>query len=1039
MPLVNYGDEFDSIGNAAAIDINPSDIENAVASSSALSTLGAAFRMDNVVGSTLAKETFGLDRSEVDEDFSPLAEIKGTKYESRADDVAGIFNRKYFDAWKVQVDREEEDRKTVDSAGWWGTGASAVAAILDLPTLIPGGAAVGGLRTGAAIARSAASVAVAGGIGAAVSEAGLQATQQTRTGTESAIAIGSGIVFGGLLGGVAGSLMSRAEQRAATQAIDGVRQAGRGDASMTPVADDVEALYRQGLDSSAGAAQATQDSLDDLSVAGGMMARAVAKSTAKLNPIMRSMTSPSVVQRRLMNGLVENSVYLKKNFEGAGDAAVETLQKQWDRGAYGAALADHLSVWKEARAAGIKMTREDFSRAVGRAARRGDAGENEFVTKAAKAWREKVVEPLKRGGQETGQLPLDLPNRLDETYFHRVYRREKISAQEPEFKAAIRPYIEKSIDDAIKEQAALDAAGKQRPEGQADMSFTSQADRDDYVNGILTDIVHKLTGADQVGIPHGLVSVQQGPLKERTLKVPDRVLEPWLEDDVELVNRRYARKMSADVEIARKYGRADMQDQIAEVVNDYEGLKQGVTDEKAIAALNKRRDADIKDLKAMRDLLRGNYEPQANSTNFARIARAAGTFNYLRTLGGVTLSSLTDAVRPAMVHGLTAYMRDGIGPLIRNLDAVKMSAKDAKLAGAISERILQSRMATLAELTDPYSANSPFERFLDNAANKFTTLTGLNQWTDFQNTIASVMTQNRVLKNAERGVSNLKAREKAYMGYLGLDEDKAARVLKQFQTHGETIDGVRVANTEDWTDDIARRAYFAAINKDVGSTIVQKSVGDVPLFAQSPVGRAVLQFKSFALASNQRVLMRGLQEGPGRAMGGVMGMATVGMFIYWLKNLEAGREVSNNPGTWVAEGLDRSGIFSLGFEVNNAIEKAGGAGVYTGLAALGKMAKPDADMKEPASRFATRGLVEGFLGPTVGLANDVVNTAAIGLRASAGDADMAPADVQTIRRLTPFASLPYWRWLIDGGFNDLGWQQAADFEGVVPELKQAVE
>lgn len=1035
MPIVNYGDQYDPIAGVAPINIAPAPQALTLEDPSVMETLGAAFRESNVVGSAIANETRGLNPREREDGFNPLNEIKGTPYESRAMDAAGIFNRPYFEAWKRQVDREQDDEKTLEAAGWLGTGASAVAAILDLPTLIPGGAVLRGAGGGVSLARSAASVAVAGGVGAAASEGALQATQQTRTAAETAIGIGSGIVFGGLLGAGAGAVMSQLEKRAATKAIDGIRQATRETTSLTPIADEVEQLYRDGLAASAGAAARRVDTLDDLSVA-GRAAGVYAKATAQLNPVLRSVTSPSRVHREIMNGMMENSVYLKMNVEGRGSAAVETLQKQWSRGAYGAALEDHLSIWREARAAGLDLSREDFARAVGRAARRGDTGENEFVTRAAKAWRERVVEPLKRGAQETGQLPEDLPARFDETYLHRVYQRDRIIAQEPQFKSAIRPYIEKSIDDALR---IAEKEGKDR----AELDFVSEADRRDYVEGIVQDVFNKVTGLDQTEIPYGLVSVQQGPLKERTLNVPDRVLEPWLEDDVEMVNKRYARKMGADVELARRFGRADLKDQIDDIAADYDKLKQGVTDEKELARLSKRQKSDIDDLKAIRDLLRGNYRPEANSTNFARITRAAGQLNYIRTMGGVLVSSLTDAVRPAMVHGLTAYMQDGILPLIRNLKAVKMSVKDAKLAGAISERILQSRMATMAELTDPYAANSPFERLLDNLANNFSKLTLMNQWNDAQKTISSVMTQNRILRNAEASYDQLKPRERAYMGYLGIDEDMASRVIQEFRQHGQEVDGVRVANTGEWTDEGARRAYYAAINKDVDTTIVTKGVGDVPLFVNRPIGRAAIQFKSFALASNQRMLMRGMQEGPGRALGGIAGMATLGMFVYWLKNMEAGRDVSNNPGTWVAEGLDRSGIFAIGFEINNTLEKAGAPLLYAGMSALGRAAVPGSDAKQPASRFATRSVVEGFMGPSFGLANDVVGTSSIGLRAAskavgAGDDNqlLAPSDIQTIRRLTPYASLPYWRWLIDGGF---GLQDNGTFKGAVPEIKDAVK
>lgn len=171
-----------------------------------------------------------------------------------------------------------------------------------------------------------------------------------------------------------------------------------------------------------------------------------------------------------------------------------------------------------------------------------------------------------------------------------------------------------------------------------------------------------------------------------------------------------------------------------------------------------------------------------------------------------------------------------------------------------------------------------------------------------------------------------------------------------------------------------------------------------------------LQFRSFALASNQRVLLRGLQEDQTRFWGGVVGMSAIGAFIYMLKQLESGREISDNPGTWVAEGLDRSGIFSLAFEVNNALEKAGGFGIYNAAAA----AFPGKSQKAPASRFASRTGYASMFGPTYELGEGAYGLMSMGLRAARGDLDMTAGDVGTLRRMTPFASLPYWRWLIDG-------------------------
>ena len=422
----------------------------------------------------------------------------------------------------------------------------------------------------------------------------------------------------------------------------------------------------------------------------------------------------------------------------------------------------------------------------------------------------------------------------------------------------------------------------------------------------------------------------------------------------------------------------------------------------------------------------------AQHTTWARILRAANVFNYMRALGGVTISSMSDTVRPAMVHGLKAYTKDAIVPLIRNTRAIKMAKQEAKLAGAVAEKVLASRLATLAEIADPYSMRSPFERFLDNSAAGFSRMTGILHWNDFQKTVAAVLTQNRILENADKaarsGFDSLPKKEQAYMGFLGLGRDRAEQIGKLFATHGEIADGVRVANTDAWGNDAdaLRSAYRAAINKDVDSIIVTKGAGDVPLAANTPIGRALLQFRSFALASNQRVLIRGLQEDKTRFIGGMLGMSTIGMFIYYLKQIESGREVSDNPGTWVAEGLDRSGIFSVAFEVNNALEKVGAPGAYT----LAASAFPDKSQRQPASRYAIRSKVGSFLGPSFGLATDTTGLLSMGFdnmrKAAAGeDLNVTPSDVSSVRRLTPWASLPYWRWFIDGM--------------LVKEAKEAVE
>lgn len=561
--------------------------------------------------------------------------------------------------------------------------------------------------------------------------------------------------------------------------------------------------------------------------------------------------------------------------------------------------------------------------------------------------------------------------------------------------------------------------------------FVNEADRAGYVNQIVDDIFNTVTGRNADGnVPRDIVAATRGPLKERTFHIPDVEIEEFLEHNVEAVARRYARTMASDIELTEGFGKADLSDQIGSIRADYQRLREAVREgvdpetgevlakeltpkqrEAEIKRLVNAEKADIRDIEALRDMVRGAYLARENSSNFARAARVAGTVNYLRTMGGVTLSSLTDVGRHVMVHGLLNVMRDGLVPLITNFKSFKMSVQEAKLAGAVTERLLNTRMATWADINDPYSVSSPFERFMDNTATGFSKLNGMVYWNDFQKSFASVLTQNRVLRGVGR-YDQLGHKEAAYLAFLGIDRDMAARIQRQFEAHGTIEAGeVRVANSDDWDDEIARRIYRAAVNKDVDSTIVTKGVGDVPLFAHTATGRLLLQFKSFALASHQRALMRGLQERQMGFLSGSMVAVAIGAMIYAFKSIETNRaeDISDNPGRWIAEGLDRSGLLSIAFEVNNTVEKAFGIGAYGALAA----AFPDASQEGKASRYMSRGIAESLVGPTGALIDTVV-AAGNTLRPNKdGRMEWTEGEINTIKRLLPGATLPGIRSLVE--------------------------
>lgn len=1011
-------EETNVVPNAGALDLTPRQTD----APNAGDVISAAFRQENPIVSFFSQHRAGGDR---DPSHNPWTEIQGTPYEAHWDRFSASFNAGQTAALKQQIDMELADRRTLAASGGWGMLAGMGASVLSPDVLLPGGTIYRGVRTGQAALRTAMSTAGATALSTSMAEMGLLATQELRTPQEAAVNVGMSAILGGVLGGSISGVFSGGDWLRLSRGMDDEAIAAN---DMRLLEENENAVLAGIKSSDAGAMARRVPTLGENTIA-GRAAATVGAATAQLNPVLRALHSASPVFRDIATRLFENPIYVKANLAGeTSGPAVETMVKQY-QGSLARGLEQFTAAYGEHRKAGGQLSRAEFSEAVSRAMRRADRSSDPAVAKAAQAWRSSLFDAGKEEAIKLGMLPADVSVETASSYLTRMYNRPLIEAREQEFKAIVRKWLDQEVRNA---QIRFDN-GKLDPRYATDVrppEFLNDADRAGYVNEITDAVFNKITGREfDMDMPRDLVVTDRGPLAQRTFSIPDHMIEPFLESDIEVIARRYARVMGADIELTRQFGSVDLADQIKDIKTDYAKLRAAVQAgvdpetgaplpkkltakqrEAEIKRLSQREKSDLADLKALRDMIRGTHLAELQGKIGTRAMRVAGTFNFIRSLGGVALSSVGDVGRHLMVHAFAqdgGVLRDGLLPLIRNVKGIRMAAGEAKLAGTVLERVLNTRLATMAELTDPYSSRSPFEAFMDNSATVFSKLTLLDQWTDFNKSLAATMTQNRVLRGSGN-YTGLTKKERAYLAYLGIDGSMAERIARQFEAHGLEDGGVRVANSEEWTDDVARRTFRAAIAKDVDTTIVTKGVGDIPLWMNTPAGKLVGQFKSFALASHQRVLMRGLQERQAAMVSGVIFSMMAGMLAYALKSIESNRmdDISDNPGRWIAEGLDRSGIFSIAFEVNNTIEKALGVGAYGALAA----AFPDASQEGTASRYAMRSTAAAFTGPT----GDLIDTAVRAVQAIKGSGDgLSEGDVNSIRRLLPYATLPGIRSLIE--------------------------
>ncbi len=197
--------------------------------------------------------------------------------------------------------------------------------------------------------------------------------------------------------------------------------------------------------------------------------------------------------------------------------------------------------------------------------------------------------------------------------------------------------------------------------------------------------------------------------------------------------------------------------------------------------------------------------------------------------------------------------------------------------------------------------------------------------------------------------------------------------------------------------------FRSALNKEVDATIITPGQ-EKPLWMSKPLGQMLGQFKSFNMVAVQRIAMSGLQKRDMATLNGAALMTMLGMMTYFLKTDHD--RLSDNPGVWIREGIDRSGLTGWLFDAHNMIEKTTRGSIGISRLTGGPM----------MSRYASRGTLEALLGPTAGAVNDAAS-----IVGSAATGDWTAADSHNVRKMLPLQNLIGWKYLMDGaerGIND---------------------
>lgn len=1021
--------------------IHPSDIDPSTAE-----IVGAAFRQGNTVVSALSSSSFSealfpTEGSEELSDDALLNKIKEDGYLSRVNLFTDVRTEAQYQAKIVDIAREDEDRKILASSGAFGVASSIAAGVIDLPTLLPVGA---GARVVQSTVQAVARVGVGAGVAAGVSEAGLQATQQTRTLEESASNIGASIVLGSGLGlaihrVVTPKTAAQVERRLDEKFIDMRAGSPKANAAGAQAVTAYRSLRDRGLlDTERVSALGIDTVIKNIGTPFDKIGLSVIDRGLR-NPVLDLMDSPSPTARSFVQQFVATPWITKANAAGeANPPNVAGLVSQ-ARGRLASWMREAENEWKKNKAA--YPSREAFAERVYYAAIRGDVDEagDEFVTHAAQRLRASVFEPIRKQLVEAGLLKDEAAVRGAQSYVPRVYNRTAVAAKKERFLEMAEEWAFSAI------QAAAKNGDAKAPKTQAGQRKAAVRAAEDIFGSIMSTKPKDTDYAPTTSV--------RGYMKGRVFDVPDKALadEGFLLKNVFDLASRYTRTAGTDAAITQIFKKAEkavddagkttqievgdvkLSSVLAKVNTEFDELMARSSGEELIK-LKTDRDRIIAGIENLRDIARGTFLPE-HGGDLARTAELVAMLNYVRLLGGTVISSLTDPVNLTLANGFGRSLRLGIVPLLRDFNAAMRSSSEefrrlSRLAGAVTELEFNSRMAQLGEFDDLYSTGDRALTFMRKVSNTFSKVSGIAYWNTALKQIAYNVTQARILENIGVGVDKLSVPERAWMASLGIGPDQAAQIADAYahQVGRKIVAGIPYANHDIWPQEIGD-IFRTALANESNNVVVTPQLGDRPIFASTPVGRLLFQFRGFMLANQARLLGRNAQlavldETGSRRIGfaaGLFGLVAMAALVDGLKRATSENEVSfdkfmkrweEQPGESLYRALDRSSVLGVVLEASNIFGRAGGPSLQSGL----EYAFGDVDKKQTRDSS----LLSALGVPTINLIEDIGRVGFSDVPNLMTEGELTRSGFRRVRGLVPFNNVPVIQQVINEYQREVG-------------------
>lgn len=526
-----------------------------------------------------------------------------------------------------------------------------------------------------------------------------------------------------------------------------------------------------------------------------------------------------------------------------------------------------------------------------------------------------------------------------------------------------------------------------------------------------------------------IMQTARGPELSRGLDIDSKLIRDFLVTDPEQLARRYVQTVGADIELWRKFGTLNTGDIWRPVVEEMNNRLQRIADDPNMTADQKKRASQNlhdeyarykRNFEGAWGRIRHTWGIPDNPEGFAHRAGVTMlTLNVMSSMGRVVITSIPELVRPIQRYGLERAFRHAVVPLITNFSQLKLDARRARQLQGGLHPLIQSRGRALYDVFDSYARGSSFERGLNKGLAMYTLANLMEPWTHMTKQFAGITANARISDDLSLiieggGTAKQRAKANEFIAGLGWGPEEIDRIWAQMTAPGggERVNGIWWPNTENWTDRDAVRWYHAAMKREGDITIVTPGI-DRPLWTdETLLGKLVGQFRSFALASNQRMLLAGIQQRDMALINGSLMSLALGALSYYLYGVTAGGKAYDemmelNLGKWAEEMVDRSGLIAALSEVRRFGEYLPFVDEYMSWSGKKSTYRPADD------------LIDAVAGPSAGLVKKLATIIT-------GIDDPDASTSYALRSIMPMQNVPIYSSVYDALEDWAGYRERKD-------------